>query len=324
MKRANLFLTFIASVTLLTACNSEKEDIERVDLAKAQEIAHDVYVANLPENILKKHKSYETSITMPGVVPDQYDYQVNGMRYTEWGSGTFILYFLNERYAYRVDDYGENTYTQAIGLDINDAANRYTYNPFLANSELGLFNTDVEKVTDLYIQKGLLHFKTEYNETGVKNYFENNYPEEDATGVRMFSEFVVDAKTYEATEVSVKSVKDKVETTRYYGTAKYDVKEPRQVAIMRAAFERPSQNMVRLELDVDLGKESHYKIDVNIPSNTDVTYLCEDSDYVYFDDAEGETINRWNRMTDLHRYVYRNPTAEQKAKFEELMNALMA
>ena len=29
-------------------------------------------------------------------------------------------------------------------------------------------------------------------------------------------------------------------------------------------------------------------------------------------------------MTDLHRYVFRNPTAEQKAKFEELMNALTA
>ena len=323
MKRAiTLFLTLTASATLLTACNSNDKGIERISLSKDAEIAHKVYNANLPENILNKHKNFATQLTMPDVAPDQYDYQVRGMRYTEWGSGTYILNYLDSRVSYRVDDYGDGTYTQGLGLNINE--DKFTYIPFLANTELDLYNTAKETVTDIYVQNGLLHFKTEYKPEGVKAYYSDYYPDEDPTGVRIFSEFVVDAKTYEATEISVVSKKDNVETIRYFATAKYDVKEPTQIAIMSAAFERPSQNKIHLELDVDLNKPSHYKIDVMVPSNTEVTYLCDDNNYVYFDDADYSTLNRWNRMTDLHRYVVRNPSAEQRAKFDELMSALMA
>ena len=184
------------------------------------------------------------------------------------------------------------------------------------------FDPEYDRVTSVCEEDGLVYVVTENNEEMSRMHLEDITGEEYA-GQIVRTESVADAETWELVRFTTYMVHGAEETPLYRVSVKYDVGEPIGCRVLRAAFERESENMVTRTYVVEPGTKQEFTREVTVPANTVVGVVGGDY-LVLFDDPDGETLTAWDRLSDKTSYVFLDPDKEMIDHFEALYDEIMA
>ena len=319
MKR---MLAIVLTVLMtLSLCPAFAEAVEAPDEAAAMEFNHKVYEACQLGSLFSRHESVAFTFTYP-LDPSRngFVWETAECVYQEWGLTSAA--FNRDRVVYQM-------FNDEVRGEVNVFAGvncEPKYDPFYCfagGTEEEFFDVEHDHVIEFYEEDGLIHSTSQFDEMLSKKYIEENLGLEYA-GQAIRAKIVVDAKTYDVLENRELMVQDGEETVVFETIAAYDTPEPVASRTLRAGFERASGNLMTVTFVVDAGTDHEFSRELTVPVNTEAGQMFGDTPFVYFNDADCETLSHWDRVSDRTIYVFTNPDDALIGKFQALLDEVLA
>ncbi len=318
MKR---MLAIVLTVLMtLSLCPAFAEAVEAPDEAAALEFNHKVYEACQLDALFSRHESVAFTFTNPlDPSRDGFVWETAECAYQEWGLNTAA--FDRDRVVYQMTN-DEETGEVNVFAGVNYEPEYNPFYCFVGGTEEEFFDAEHDHVVELYEADGLIHSASQFDETLSRQYIEEKLGLE-YTGQYIRTEIVLDAETYDVLENREILVQDSEETVVYMATVAYDTPEPVASRTLRAGFERASGNLMTVTFVVDAGTDHEFSRELTVPVNTEAGQMFGDTPFVFFNDADCETLSHWDRMSDRTIYVFTNPDDELIQKHQALLDKVL-
>ena len=190
-----------------------------------------------------------------------------------------------------------------------------------ADSYENFFNTGHETVIDFYIEDGLLHIVSVFDEEGTAGLAEYFLLENDAYVGH--ADFVADAESYEALYVLTRLEKDGEMICSETQAQEFNQPEPSLIQALQAPYLRESENMMTLRIYLNHGTEHEDSFVLTIPENMDFQFAA-DVNALLFDDPDYTTVSHWDRKTSRDFYLVTEYDDELLERFNALVEILQS
>lgn len=335
MKRSiSLFLTLCMVLGLL-ACGDQvfaaeihtAEKTEAItgelDEAAFLELSHKLYEANQLEALLSRHSSLKYTLVYPETPEkNNFYWETAEVYYQEWPGFDYARYDCDRVYYVMQEDSDGIPYI-ACGLDLSS-----DYDPFFdlyGIPEEEFLDTEHEQLVGSFMEDGLLHILTEYDEEGSREWVEDRL-ERAWEGEKLCMEFIIDPETYEFLQ-NTSTLEKNGETWVAYGyVAEFDTPEPFSCRLLRAWFEQQNVDVMTASAMAYPGTERECSVSVTLPKNTPIEINTDDT-YAAFDDAEGTSLSSliaWRGTTDFNAFVFPNPDQPLINRYNAMVTEAMA
>lgn len=316
-----LFIVFCVLMALpLCLVPAFAEAVDTQIGAADVEFNHKVYVANQLDVLFSRYESVAYTLTYP-LNPENswFVWEMSDRVYQEWGTNYSQLD--RDRIVYSMS---RDTETGALstGCGVNYDPD---YDPFyvvVSETSEEFFDDEHDHFTRIDEQDGLIHSVSEFDEMLSRRYVENELEMEYA-GQTIRIEFFLKPETYEVVKTIETMIQDGEETVVCVIEAAYDTPEPFACRVLRAGFERASENMMTITYVIDADTDHEIKRELTVPTNTEASQMFGDVSLVYFNDAECETLSHWDRMSDRTFYIFTNPDEALTVKFQTLYDKVI-
>lgn len=316
-KRFVIALCVLMALCLIPAL---AESVKAPDEAATVEFNHKVYVANQLDALCSRYESVAYSFTYP-LNPENswFVWEMNDRVYQEWGTNYSRLD--RDRIVYSMSRDAE-TGTLSVGCGVYYDLDYDPFYSIVSETAEAFFDDGHDHVVWIDEQDGLVHSVSEFDETLSRRYIEDELEMEYA-GQIIRTEFFLNPETYEVVKIIETMKQDGEETVVCVIEAAYDTPEPFACRVLRAGFERTSENTMVITYVIDAGTDHEIKRELTVPTNTEASQMFGEAPVVYFNDAECETLSHWDRMTDRAFYIFTNPDETLTVKFQTLYDKVV-
>ena len=309
-----VFLALCLCVGLLPSAFADEASL----VEKYVELSHKVYEANTADALFAAHKSVAYSYICP--VNDSFngfEYQTADSRYAEWGLNKAA--YTKDRIVYQMfQDEETGNLDMYCGAELNrDYRIHYTFSP---DTEEDFVDLEHDQPTDIFEKDGFLHICSRYDEEMSRGWIEYLFSQEYA-GQLISDESIVDPESYEIVQSMLSVEQDGEMKVIYIMAAEYDQPEPIACRILRAGFERDSENMMKLAVVADAGTDHELSVNYTVPVNCE-NKIFYDGPVVLFDDADGTVLTHWDRMSDHTWYVFTEPDDALAERYQTMVEEL--
>lgn len=320
MKRKNggMMRKMVGTLILLTVfmlC-AHSAFAEAPDEAAALAFNHQVYEANQLDALFGRHEAVSYTFSYP-LNPDMngFVWETKDCIYQEWGRNA--SQFERDRVVYTMvydDATGEANVYGGVNYELD-------YDPlycFAGGTEEEFFDVAHDHQTSIEEVDGMIRGASQFDDVLSKQYIEE-YLGLEYTGQTIKTEMVLDAETYEVLKSADIMVQNGEETVVFELTVQYDTLEPIASRTLRASFERKIENMMTVTFVIDHGTDHEIIRELTVPANMEAGMMYGSTPYVYFNDANCETVSHWDRKSDLSIYLFTNPDDELNERFQTLL-----
>lgn len=323
MKKRIILLALMAFCMFgLTGCGEKVEKKGEVpSKERISEINHSIYDANQLDSLFSRHESVAYTFTFANDYENNgYVWETKDSIYQEWGSRQSE--YVKDRIFYCMEyDSETDSLISRVGVDfIPDSPELYC---IAGGSEGEFFDEDHDNVKDCYTEDKYLHMSSEFDNTLSKAWTEQFYGE-DYKGKLISCDIIIDKDTYDISRITYSITQGGKKQVLSETIVEYDIPKPAACKNLCAAFERESENMLTLKYVVDPGTDREIKREITVPVNSEGGFRNGDVPYVYFNDADCNKLEHWDRLSDNTYYVFTYPSDELTEKFNKMLDEVMS
>ena len=311
-KHLCLLLALCLALGLLSGCGGQAaaavEEAEalpgELDEAAWLELTHKLYEANQLDALLRRHSSLQYTFSYPETPEkDNYYWETAEAYYQEWPGYNYARYDCDRvYYVMQLDETGAPTLTCGVDLSAE-------YDPFFElfglSEEEEFCDSEHERLVGSFIEDGLLHVLTEYDESASQEWVEDTL-ERDWEGEAVRMEAVIDPETNEFLRNSFTMEKDGETWAAYGYAAAFDAPEPLGCQMLRASFERTNAWPMDVNVVLDQGTDHELAKSFTVAQNSDVEFST-DAPYILFGNAEYTSVAPWDCKSDYTCYLVTDP-----------------